>query len=119
MPFYRCGGGSKVKLITVDVTSAEFPELFKYIDERNAIYTIATSDKKIISVSFEIVNRNAYSASSISFYDATGSENKLKVTSPTATATNTIFNGLKIGMYSTLTDGDLHFNKLSYTYIQT
>ena len=46
MPFYPCrnGGGNKVKLVTVDVTSKDFPDLFTYIDNRNlTVIYISTS----------------------------------------------------------------------------
>lgn len=120
MPFYRCGGGSnKVKLVTVNVSATDFPELFKYIDERAGTYHIASADKKIVSISYEIVNTGGYSSSSISFRDYSKSENKLYINAPSTAESNTVFNGLTIYMYSTTADGDLHFNKLSYTYILT
>lgn len=112
-------GGSKIKLVTVDVSSNDFPELFKYIDSRNKSYTLATEDKIIVSVSYEIVvGNNTYNASSIAFRDYSGSDNRIYVNAPSAKTITKAFNGLKVIMSSTVADGDLHFNKLSYTYIQ-
>lgn len=119
MAFYRCGGGSKVKLVTVDVTSENFPELFKYIDSRDKSYVIASEDKIIISVSYEIVvGNNSYNASSIAFREYSSTSNKIYVNKPSTNKVDKVFNGLKIYMSSTVADGDLHFKKLSYTYIQ-
>lgn len=121
MSFYPCrGGGGKVKLVTVDVTSKDFPDLFTYIDSRSNTYKIATEDKKIISVSYEvIVGHNSYHASSITFKDYSGTDTKEYINKPSTGVIDKAFNGLQIFMSSTTSDGDLHFNKLSYTYIQT
>lgn len=113
-------GGNKAKLVTVDVTSKDFPELFKYIDKRDNVYKIATEDKLIISVSYEVVvGNNSYSASSITFKDSAGTDTKAYINKPSVGVIDRAFNGLQILMSSTVADGDLHFEKLSYTYIQT
>ena len=115
------GGGSKAKLVTVDVTSKDFPELFKYIDVRSGTYKIAAEDKKIISVSYEVVAEkdNNYKASSIIFKDYSGTDIKEYINKPSVGIIDKAFNGLQILMSSTVADSDLHFIKLSYTYIQT
>lgn len=118
MAFYRCGGGN-IKQVTVNVTSTDFPDLFKYIDIRDKAYVIASEDKKVISVSYEIVTGNkTYSASSIAFRECSSTSNKALVNKPSTGTLDKIFNGLTIYMHSTVADSDLHFAKLSYTYIQ-
>ena len=113
-------GGGKSKLVTVDVTSKDFPDLFKYIDSRSGTYKIAAEDKRIISVSYEVVVGNgSYHASAITFKDNAGTDTKAYINKPSVGVIDKAFNGLQIFMSSNVSDGDLHFNKLSYTYIQT
>ena len=113
------GGSNKAKLVTVDVTSKDFPDLFTYIDNRNNTYKIAAEDKLIISVSYEVIEgHDSYHASSITFKNNAGTDAIASINKPSVGVINKGFNGLQINMFSNVSDGDLHFNKLSYTYIQ-
>ena len=119
MAFYRSSGsGGDLKTKTVEVTATDFPDLFKYIDQRASYYTIAAGSVRIVSIDYVIVTKQTYNASSISFYDTLNSQKIFAITKPTTETKPIAMNGLKIYMSSTLADGDLHFEKLSYTYIE-
>ena len=109
---------SGLKTTTVTVSATDFPDLFTYIDVRDATYTIADSSKRIVSFYYDIVIGNGTChASSITISDALTGGALVYATNYGDATKNFCANGLKIKMYSTAKDGDLHFTKITYTYL--